>query len=306
VTRRRCPSGHGKRIEAQRPSPMQVRAAAQPGPCTMVPPVPGLLPQHALPPWPSGQRPVPSWCQSLPPAQTGEGSTRLPAARGEHKAYLSLARATQWWKKPRLLCACPPSFCTSSVPGTRSRRASRRLWLRTRHQDGPWCGGLGRHVCCGPGPVDGTTARCVNKRGGSCVRSSSQQVIGRCGPRGRGGRGAGGVRWVVTPGGTAHEDGPSRRCPKAAQDGSSTQEPTGRSEGPNGRPRPRRLQSRPTRPRLSPRTSCLRIPWPPARRLGDDAGRPLADGPIGRPRRQADSPHASRCPGGCLMASAGP
>ena len=108
MTRRRCPSGHGKRIEAQRPSPMQVRAAAQPGPCTMVPPVPGLLPQHALPPWPSGQRPVPSWCQSLPPAQTGEGSTRLPAARGEHKAYLSLARATQWWKKPRLLCACPP------------------------------------------------------------------------------------------------------------------------------------------------------------------------------------------------------
>ncbi len=48
----------------------------------MVPPVPGLLPQHAFPPLPSCKRPVPSWCQSLPPAQTGEGATRLPAARG--------------------------------------------------------------------------------------------------------------------------------------------------------------------------------------------------------------------------------
>ena len=67
---------------ASRPSAPLPCHAAQPGPCTMVPPVPGLLPQHALPPWPSGQRPVPSWCQSLPPAQTGEGATRLPAARG--------------------------------------------------------------------------------------------------------------------------------------------------------------------------------------------------------------------------------
>ena len=188
MTRRRCPSGHGKSIEAQRPSPMQVRAAAQPGPCTMVPPVPGLLPQHALPPLPSGQRPVPSWCQSLPPAQTGEGATRLPAARGGAQSVSLAGKSDAVVEKTPAAVRVPPSVCTSSVPGTRSRRASRRLWRRTRHQDGPWCGGIGRHVCGGPGPVDGTTARCVKKRGGSWVRSSRQQVIGRCGPRGRGGR----------------------------------------------------------------------------------------------------------------------
>jgi len=304
LTLRRCPSGHGKSIEAQRPSPMPCGAAR-----TLYHGASCARSFAATRPPPMAQWPTPSALvvPVLAARTDGGGSHAAPRRSGG-----STKRISRWQerrsggKNPGCCARAPPSVCTSSVPGTRSRRASRRLWLRTRHQDGPWCGGLGRHVCGGPGPVDGTTARCVNKRGGSWVRSSRPQVIGRCGPRGRGGRGAGGVRWVVTPGATAHEDGPRRRCPKAAQYGSSPQEHTGVSEGPNGRTRPRRLQSRPTRPSLSPRTSCLRIPWPPARRLCDDAGRPLADGPIGMPRRQAASPHASRCPGGCLMASAGP
>src|SRR6266446_3506662 len=42
------------------------------------------------------------------PHRRGRGPRGSPPLGGEHKAYLSLASATQWWKKPRLLCACPP------------------------------------------------------------------------------------------------------------------------------------------------------------------------------------------------------
>ncbi len=292
--------------EHRGPAPLSPAMRRSPDPVPWCPLCPVFFRNTPSPHGPVANAQCPRGASPCRPHRRGREPRGSPPLGGSTKRISCWQERRSGGKNPGCCARAPPSVCTSSVPGTRSRRTSRRLWRRTRHQDGPWCGGLGRPVCGGPGPVDGTTARCGNKRGGSWVRSSRPQVIGRCGPRGRGGRGAGGVRWVVTPGGTAHEDGPSRRCPKAAQDGSSPQEHTGLSEGPNGRPRPRRLQSRPTRPRLSPRTSCLRIPWPPARRLCDDAGRPIADGPLGRPRRQADSPHASRCPGGCLMASAGP
>ena len=46
----RCPYCHGKSIEAQRTYTIQ---CGDPGPCTIVPPVHGLFPKHAIPPLPN-------------------------------------------------------------------------------------------------------------------------------------------------------------------------------------------------------------------------------------------------------------
>src|SRR5882672_8001692 len=97
--------------EAHRgPAPLSHAMRRSPDPVPWCPLGPVFCRNTPSPHGPVANAQCPRGASPCRPHRRGRDPRGSPPLGGEPKAYLLRARATQWWKKPRLLCACPPQF----------------------------------------------------------------------------------------------------------------------------------------------------------------------------------------------------
>jgi transposase-like protein len=133
----RCPYCHGKRIEAQRPYPIQ---CGEPRPLSHCAPCARSFSETRHTPLAQLKTPLALVVQVLAALTEGGGINAAPRLYGVSKKSLYRWQARLSGVKKHCCCSHEPtSVCHSSLKEMRCTQGSRSMLLPTNHQDGRWC-----------------------------------------------------------------------------------------------------------------------------------------------------------------------